>query len=491
MKSSEPDIKSPEQSESSQNEQTQDPIPPSLDDNTTKPPPICRFYQRNVFQGCRTGRHGKGCNYEHPVVCWRYLNQGPNNAKGCQLGKKCSKYHPLLCRTAVSTERNPATTNPDASFCQNDANTNGLATTARTTACTMELQPGTSSTLHDEVGSWGEQLTLFIGNIQGLLPRMFSQKVHMLSELSHQENALAICLTEPHLNDTIGDSEIQMKNLQPNRVDRIGRKKGGVITYVMDKFASLTEVLLGESNSFVEVLALHITPLNLVLVNLYRPPACENEYFRPIITKLDALLENLSSPMPELACYKAPIPRDRKAIMRKRSKLHSRIRHCNNDHDKRSMQDKVERLEEQLKKSHRCERTRDETHAVEAIQTNYKYFFKYVKKWGIVNAAVGPLVNTDGEVINNLHQISKTKVSEESVIDLQYADDAAYVGCTAERLQQTLNVVADTYRHAGLNINTTKTEVLSMTEPPHEPTSFHINDIALKNVTHFTTSAQF
>ncbi|KAK3878801.1 hypothetical protein Pcinc_016611 [Petrolisthes cinctipes] len=106
LKSSEPDIKFPEQSESSQNEQTQDPIPPippSLDDNMTKPPPICRFYQRNVFQGCRTGRHGKGCNYEHPVVCWRYLNHGPNNAKGCRLGKKCPKYHPLLCRTAVST----------------------------------------------------------------------------------------------------------------------------------------------------------------------------------------------------------------------------------------------------------------------------------------------------------------------------------------------------------------------------------------------------
>ncbi|KAK4296243.1 hypothetical protein Pmani_031243 [Petrolisthes manimaculis] len=108
------------------------------------------------------------------------------------------------------------------------------------------------------------------------------------------------------------------------------------------------------------------------------------------------------------ACYKAPIPRHRKAIMRKRSKLHSRIRQCNNDHDKRSMQDKVERLEEQLRKSHRCERTRDETHAVEAIQTNYKYFFKYVKKLGTVNAAVGPLVNTDGEVINNPHQICET-----------------------------------------------------------------------------------
>ncbi|KAK3883437.1 hypothetical protein Pcinc_012270 [Petrolisthes cinctipes] len=41
-------------------------------------------------------------------------------------------------------------------------------------------------------------------------------------------------------------------------------------------------------------------------------------------------------------------------------------------------------------------------------QTNYKYFFKYVKKRGTVNAAVGPLVNTDGEVINNPLQICET-----------------------------------------------------------------------------------
>ncbi|KAK4315377.1 hypothetical protein Pmani_013296 [Petrolisthes manimaculis] len=82
---------------------------------------------------------------------------------------------------------------------------------------------------------------------------------------------------------------------------------------------------------------------------------------------------------PRKACYKATIPRERKIIMRKRSKLNSRIKLCKNDHDRRGMQDKVKRLEEQLKKSHRNERARDETSAVKAIQKNYKYFFKYAR----------------------------------------------------------------------------------------------------------------
>ncbi|KAK4319404.1 hypothetical protein Pmani_009655 [Petrolisthes manimaculis] len=115
---------------------------------------------------------------------------------------------------------------------------------------------------------------------------------------------------------------------------------------------------------------------------------------------------------PRKACYKATIPRERKIIMRKRSKLNSRIKLCKNDHDRRGMQDKVKRLEEQLKESHRNERARDETSAVKAIQKNYKYFFKYVKKQATVKAAIGPLVATDGEVISDPQQICQTLRSQ-------------------------------------------------------------------------------
>ena len=75
-------------------------------------PPICRFYLRNIFNGCRTGRAGRDCAFEHPEPCWRFVNYGPtksnsngdSKAKGCKLGKDCPRFHPKLCTNALDKE---------------------------------------------------------------------------------------------------------------------------------------------------------------------------------------------------------------------------------------------------------------------------------------------------------------------------------------------------------------------------------------------------
>ena len=70
-------------------------------------------------------------------------------------------------------------------------------------------------------------------NIQGLNTRKQKHKVQLISELANNENTLTITFTEPHLNEKILDSEIQMKNYIGFRADRtLGRKNGGVITYI-------------------------------------------------------------------------------------------------------------------------------------------------------------------------------------------------------------------------------------------------------------------
>jgi hypothetical protein len=69
---------------------------------------ICHFYQQNIFNGCRTGRSGKDCAFDHPEPCWRFINHGPSigknpeMSKGCKLGGNCSRFHPKLCRNAVA-----------------------------------------------------------------------------------------------------------------------------------------------------------------------------------------------------------------------------------------------------------------------------------------------------------------------------------------------------------------------------------------------------
>ena len=90
-------------------------------------------------------------------------------------------------------------------------------------------------------------------NIQGLNTKKQKHKVQLISELANNENTLTITLTETHLNEKILDSKIQMKNCIGFRAERtVGRKNGGVITYIKATEAVDSEQLIAKSNSYVE-----------------------------------------------------------------------------------------------------------------------------------------------------------------------------------------------------------------------------------------------
>ena len=79
----------------------------------------------------------------------------------------------------------------------------------------------------------------------------------------------------------------------------------------------------------------------------------------------------------------------------------------------------------------------------------------------------------DGGIFNLRRFRPRTKTSEYSVVELQYADDAALVSHSEEGLQRILDAVSAAYNDAGMVINTTKTEVLvqraGTTEPQRAP----------------------
>ena len=114
-------------------------------------------------------------------------------------------------------------------------------------------------------------------NIRGLYPKSNQTKVPYLEDLAIVSNAPFICLTETHLNPEILDAEIQIKNYTLFRSDRQGRTHGGVCTYVRNDLA--TSVILKDSNSYCDTLVLRIHQLNLLLINLYRPPKCPSNLF--------------------------------------------------------------------------------------------------------------------------------------------------------------------------------------------------------------------
>ena len=82
----------------------------------------------------------------------------------------------------------------------------------------------------------------------------------------------------------------------------------------------------------------------------------------------------------------------------------------------------------------------------------------------------------------------KTKVSRDTIFDLQYADDAAIPSHTAVGLQHSLDLLAASYQRAGLIVNTKKTEVLAQsvnTSTAALPT-FTVHSDSLSYVHQFT-----
>lgn len=93
----------------------------------------------------------------------------------------------------------------------------------------------------------------------------------------------------------------------------------------------------------------------------------------------------------------------------------------------------------------------------------------------------------DGSLFNIRRFQSRTKVSLDHVLELQYADDCALVADSPEALQAALTTIAEAYTRLGLTINISKTEVLSQwsADIPPEPPVQRINGEGLATVPSF------
>ena len=93
----------------------------------------------------------------------------------------------------------------------------------------------------------------------------------------------------------------------------------------------------------------------------------------------------------------------------------------------------------------------------------------------------------DGSLFNLRRLKAETKVSNDRIYELQYADDAAIPAHSAADLQSSLDILSTAYRCAGLLVNTKKTEVLSSVVTHALPAlCFSVHGDTLSNVQEFT-----
>ena len=83
--------------------------------------------------------------------------------------------------------------------------------------------------------------------------------------------------------------------------------------------------------------------------------------------------------------------------------------------------------------------------------------------------SISVVYRTDGKVFNLRRLQARTKVSTTSVVELQFADDAAVSAHSEAELQHIVDVFADAYRKFGLSVNCNKTKVLYQPAPGTNP----------------------
>ena len=104
-----------------------------------------------------------------------------------------------------------------------------------------------------------------------------------------------------------------------------------------------------------------------------------------------------------------------------------------------------------------------------------------------VEQGIGITYRLDGSVFNLERLKARTKVSTDSIAELQYADDCALVAHTPEDLRMSLSALCDIYKSMGLVINSDKTEILYQwygSDPPNPP-EIRIGGAVLKTTTQF------
>ena len=149
----------------------------------------------------------------------------------------------------------------------------------------------------------GKSCILF-GNIAGLYPRTNKEKVQFLAEKARANNSSIIALTESHLKSNVLDAEVNIPGYQLFRTDRRDDiNKGGVITYIREDFAMGVKVLSQGDNDIVEWTCLHLPKIEVVFINIYRPPSCDECSFSDALTELSCGINSVGAPMPTIiAC---------------------------------------------------------------------------------------------------------------------------------------------------------------------------------------------
>ena len=122
------------------------------------------------------------------------------------------------------------------------------------------------------------------------------------------------------------------------------------------------------------------------------------------------MIESLTELCSEVAIRNAPkrrrkgkprVPRERRILMRKRTKLRKRLHPSMNQDRRSSVERQLIEIERKLQDSYKLQDVQEEARAVETIKSNPKYFYSFATRHNKVHCPVGPLLDANGQQISD------------------------------------------------------------------------------------------
>ncbi|CAI9718999.1 Hypothetical predicted protein [Octopus vulgaris] len=121
---------------------------------------------------------------------------------------------------------------------------------------------------------------------------------------------------------------------------------------------------------------------------------------KKFLNKIEEICEK-NVPLKKTKSTKKPVPRERKILMRKRSRLRNKTSKLTSKHELQKVLDQIYRLEDNLKQHYDEECNNAEKKAIENIKKNPKCFYSFAKKYSNTKSTIGPLQRQNGDVVNN------------------------------------------------------------------------------------------
>ena len=140
--------------------------------------------------------------------------------------------------------------------------------------------------------------------------------------------------------------------------------------------------------------------MNAALSSLDWPSTLQNltvtQMERKFISKCEDIAEEHAPGRTANTSRRQRIPRERRVLMRKRTRLRKQYHTAKNTSRVSSIKTKLAEIEGKLQQSHKAQEQAEESQAIDKIKSNSKYFFSYAKRKSTIRYPIGPLEDANG-----------------------------------------------------------------------------------------------